>query len=111
MGFIGAAVCVSLKSESAEQEREDHGAYHIQPEEYEFSAAVARYWASFAALHEPHADVPWPAYDKQTEPVLVIGDVNGSVGSRTFHVVNQFRSSKCDFWDAQFAKTSTTVIL
>merc|ERR1711998_787259 len=35
-------------SETPEQDAEDRGAYHIQPEEAEFSASVAHYWASFA---------------------------------------------------------------
>jgi para-nitrobenzyl esterase len=55
------------------------------------SAAMQRYWTSFARTGEPSGDVAWPRYDA-ADTVLVL-DV--PVTSRAGH-----KTSQCDFWDA-----------
>ena len=83
----------------------------MEPEEADLSAAVVRYWASFAGEFAPRGDVAWPAYEEETQKALVIGDLDGSVGSRTFEVAENLRSAKCDFWDDRFSIESAVTTL
>lgn len=96
-------------SETPGQIADDNGAYHIEPEERDFSAAVVRYWASFAASGKPEGDVPWPRYQHNLEQALVIGDVDGSVGSMAFEVA-KVRNEICSFWDSRHSNASTLPI-
>lgn len=79
-------------------------AYLVTPQERALSAAMAQYWANFAATGNPNVggavpgtNVKWPPFGAATgEAVIHLGH-GGQTGA--IDVVQGLRARQCDFWD------------
>ena len=87
-------------AETPAELKEDGGHYHINasnPLEVTLSTQTVGFWAAMAASGAPGPS--WPAYDA-TGTAMIFGDT----APLPAKAISNVRTSKCDFWDVQFAK-------
>eukprot|EP00930_Biecheleria_cincta_P085049 TRINITY_DN74469_c0_g1_i1.p1 TRINITY_DN74469_c0_g1~~TRINITY_DN74469_c0_g1_i1.p1 ORF type:complete len:556 (-),score=78.80 TRINITY_DN74469_c0_g1_i1:71-1717(-) len=84
-------------SETAAELAGDQGVYHIDQSEVAFSAAIVRYWTSFAAKTAPDGDVPWHPSADDDRWVLLLGD------EMNISAVVHPRAKHCDLWDEHYS--------